>query len=153
MKPMKSNELVQLFGVSESTIRNYVREYAQYLSPSAVGGGGQHRSFTEQDAKVLSLIIDMRSQNQSADTIALQLSALQSNNWEQLPEIKSTQKEIALNQPVADKAILSALQREADVYKGLYETERANNNALRDRAAKAENLVELYESGRLKPGN
>ncbi len=56
----KSKDAQLLFEVSSETVRNYVKEFATYLSPTANPGKGSHRLFTPDDLAVFALIVDMK---------------------------------------------------------------------------------------------
>jgi DNA-binding transcriptional MerR regulator len=149
---MKSGDLVKLLRLPESTLRKYAQEYSDYLSPS---NASRHREYTEHDARVLKLIMDMKAEKVSGANIEVTLSSLQSGDWQQLPPLdRSTAGIIPTEQNlVAAQQDLSALKREAAIFRELYEQEKGKNEETARKLAEAELLVKLYESGRLKPGN
>ena len=53
---MKTGEVAHRLGVSENTIRNWTREFADHLSAGGAGGDGSVREITDQDARVLATI-------------------------------------------------------------------------------------------------
>jgi DNA-binding transcriptional MerR regulator len=59
---------------SPQTIRNWAKEFANYLSPSATPGSGSTRRFTIDDMKVLALVAQMSSDGSSFDDIHASLA-------------------------------------------------------------------------------
>lgn len=54
-----TRELSKIAGVSEQTVRNYTREYSEFLSPAARGETGP-RLFNDQDVQVFCTIASLR---------------------------------------------------------------------------------------------
>src|SRR5215212_848521 len=89
---MKSHELLKLLnGLPESTLRKYAQDYHEYLSTSSAV---RHRDYTEQDARILRLIVDMKAQRVKSDDIDATLSSLQASNWERLPALTEADQSI-----------------------------------------------------------
>lgn len=66
----KSAHIQNIYGVSYETVRNYCKEFARYLSPTARPGSGKHRNFTHEDLRVFALIVHMkREEGQSHEAI------------------------------------------------------------------------------------
>ncbi len=157
---MKPSAVAAALGIAESTVRKYAGEYAEFLSPGGAGGGHRHRDFAEHDVRVLKLIRDMRAENSSAEDIDVTLQSLKSNNWERLPALDEDAKSLvaspgALITANAEKGIM---QREIELLREQIErldaerkAERADRDELLRHLHRAETLLELYESGRLKP--
>lgn len=94
---MKPNELAKLLNVPTSTLRRWAgKEYADFLSPSGVGNNGAQRSFTDQDARILSWIALMRAQNQPPAEIVAQLRAARETNWQTLPPFQGMEDNVAV---------------------------------------------------------
>lgn len=161
---MKSNALVTLLRCSESTIRKYAGDYAEYLSPLAQAGAGRHRDYTDHDARVLKLVIDMKAAKQSEDNIHATLRSLQANGWERLPALDSDALAVvpAPTAMLALQAEKSAMQREIDVLREMLESIRTDLRGqvaerdgriieLERQLARAQMRIEMYESGELKP--
>lgn len=150
---MKSSALVELLHLPESTIRKYAVDYAEYLSPSAVGGGRRHRDYTDHDARVLKLVIDMKAAKQSAENIDVTLRSLQDGGWERLP----TLDENTLALLPTPQAMITAqteravMQKEIDMLREQVEKASADRDDLLRKLARAELRLELYASGELKP--
>jgi DNA-binding transcriptional MerR regulator len=168
---MKSSELCNLLNLNDSTLRKYAKEYADYLEPVADGGAGHHRNYSERDARIIKLVLDMKAQRQKPEDIDVTLSSLQSSNWERLPALDEGSQSIiptpgALITMQNDK---TGLQREIDVLREMLEKadERvaeadrraddrvakvtADRDEILRRLSEAEQLVRLYESRRLQP--
>lgn len=58
-----------VFKVSSQTIRNWSREFARYLSVTAVPEEGRTRVFTDEDMRVLDLVSTMKSEGKQYDEI------------------------------------------------------------------------------------
>lgn len=149
---MKSNELVKLLNVPDSTLRRYAQEYAEYLSPVA-GGAGHHRDYSEQDARILRLILDMKGKRTKPADIDVTLSSLRAGNWERLPALDEASKSLI---PTPDALITaglreSALQSQIDLLREMLEKATTDRDELLRRLSRAETLLELYQQGQLKP--
>lgn len=82
---MKTKELADYLGIADVTLRQWSSgEWAEYLTPGA-RGGGRNRIFTEQDARVLAAIVDMKAAGQTRASIHASLKALQADEWRDLP--------------------------------------------------------------------
>lgn len=62
---MKTGDLVKQFGVSDSTIRRWVREFTKFLTES----NSKHRSFTSDDFIVMATINHLSNQGYTLDAI------------------------------------------------------------------------------------
>jgi len=56
---MKTGDLVKHFGISESTVRRWTKEYEEFFSESS----GRQRSFTHSDFLVIATILELAKQN------------------------------------------------------------------------------------------
>ena len=70
-----SKHLALLFGVSLETVRNWCDEFSDYLSATANPGKGRHRSFTEEDMGVMSLIAQFKRQGMMYEDIHVSLKS------------------------------------------------------------------------------
>lgn len=155
---MKAHELIKLLDIPESTMRKYAQDYDEYLSPPI---SKRHRDYTDQDARILKLIVEMKAKRTDPENIDATLSSLQAGGWQQLPELTEASSIVPTEQNlVAAKATMSAMQREIDVLREMLnraEEREAAKSADRDnllrRLERAETLLELYKSGELKPGS
>lgn len=159
---MKSHELLKLLNnLPESTLRKYAQDYQQYLSASSAI---RHREYTEQDARILRLIVDMKAQRIKADDIDVTLSSLQAGDWEQLPKLNEADQRIMPTESavVALQSDKIAMQREIELLREQLanqeakhveelKTERSDRDELLARLHKAETMLDLYEQGRLHP--
>lgn len=150
---MKSHEVVKLLdGLPESTLRKYVKDFADYLSKPAQGGAGRHREYTEQDARILKLIIDMKAERVSLDDIITTLSSLQAGNWERLPALDEGAQALVPTQAnvIALHNERSALQREIDILREMLAKATSDRDDLLERLHRAQTLLELYQAGKLR---
>ena len=69
------------FDTTRSTIRNWTREFSDYLSPSANPPAGHERKFTDQDGQVFALVAAMRQNNASYEAIHAALSSGERGLW------------------------------------------------------------------------
>lgn len=163
---MKVADVAALVGIAGSTVRAWsMGEYKRYLSPTAQGGSGSTRNFTDLDARILALIHTRKIAGAAAHEIHAELQALQADDWHDLPSLSASAPNVApvpVVPAAAAEAALSAhtqaLLREIADLRQRIESLEGKNDALqssvaelRAQLARAETLVELYESGRLKP--
>lgn len=71
--PLTTRELARLAKISEQSVRNYTRDYAELLSPQARGETG-NRLFDDADVQTLCAIAELRRENVPPDTIRERLS-------------------------------------------------------------------------------
>lgn len=74
----------ELHGVVQETVRQWVMEFEQYLSPTANPGKNKKRHFTVEDMRVLSLIAKMKDQSFTYEEIH---AALQNGQRGDSPEL------------------------------------------------------------------
>lgn len=84
---MKTNEVARLLGVSDSTVKLWSREFADYLTPPAQGGYGRSRNFSELDARILAKIGELKSALTLAEDIHFTLSSMKAGDWAALPDL------------------------------------------------------------------
>lgn len=95
---MKPTELAKLLDVSPVTLRRWAGvEFSEFLSPTGAGQNGAHRSFSDQDARILGLVAEKKAKNASADDITAELRSLRSDDWRNLPPLQG----LAGDDPVA----------------------------------------------------
>jgi DNA-binding transcriptional MerR regulator len=150
---MKSSAVVTMLNMPESTLRKYARDYSEYLSPAGTGGAGRHRDYTDHDIRVLKLVRDMKLQNVSNDDIDVTLGSLQAGGWDRLPALDESAKSIipAPGALIAANADRGAMQREIDLLREMLDEAKADRDELMRRLHRAETLLELYQTGQLKP--
>jgi DNA-binding transcriptional MerR regulator len=68
-----TEQVASLYNVSKSTIRNWVFEFEEFLSPTAKPGRYKNRHFSIEDMTVISLIAEMKSKGATFDDIHLSL--------------------------------------------------------------------------------
>src|ERR1041384_4382493 len=82
---MKPVDVSRQLNIGGSTVRAWSKEFAAYLSPTAVGGDDRRRDFTVRDVGVMRLIKSMSDRNVSRDEMNLELRRLQADDWRELP--------------------------------------------------------------------
>lgn len=55
-----SATLTNLYGISRETVRQWVNEFKEYLSPGATPSAGRQRIFNDSDMRVFALIHEMK---------------------------------------------------------------------------------------------
>lgn len=70
-----TKHLATLYGKSETTIRNWAIEFADYLSPTATPQSGKNRFYTGEDITVFALVAEMKDQDQTFEQIHLSLKS------------------------------------------------------------------------------
>lgn len=170
---MKPTELAHWLDISPGTIRLWAGgEFARYLSPSGAGGDGRARLFSEQDARVMALINDMKTHGRRRDEIHTELQRLESENWRDLPEMppapagvkterlypEEAVKQITIAQQSSANAQLAALQTRVDELKAELEAERGDKEKLlrelaelRQQIGERDAELKLWRAGRIKP--
>ena len=68
-------EMSRAFNVTRHTVRRWVIEFGDYLSPGANPEEGEVREFTARDADTLQLVANMRRGNESYEKIHAMLAA------------------------------------------------------------------------------
>jgi DNA-binding transcriptional MerR regulator len=168
---MKPHEIAALLGVAPPTIRAWSTEFSKFLTPSAAGGNGRHRDYTELDLRILSVARNLRRSGTPSDEVHATLSALQANDWQGLPSLPEMASDtplpmqsVAMVPAAAADALLDETRRSLTREVALLreQIEKLESRAMEDRGtiinlnrrlAEAEQLVRLYESGRLKPAS
>lgn len=84
---MKPTEVTERLGIQSATLRLWAGEFGEYLSPSARGGDGRHRAYSDQDVQILTYIAQMKDQNIPLDEIHASLKSLRGAGWAGLPDI------------------------------------------------------------------
>ena len=79
-----TQQIADLFGVSDQTIREWSERFAFYLSPSANPGKKKARLYTPQDLQVLSLVSQMKTRRMDYEEIE---ASLQAGQRGEAPEI------------------------------------------------------------------
>lgn len=68
-----SGDIMQIFGISRQSVRQYAIEFAHYLSPGANPQKGSQRNFDRDDLAVYALIQEMKKRGATYEQIHLQL--------------------------------------------------------------------------------
>lgn len=174
---MKAGDVARLLDVAVSTIRTWsAGEFRDYLSPTAQGGTGNTRNFSERDVRLLHLVNIRKQAGYSTADVHAELRELQANDWHDLPALPESPSNVATVPMVPTAAADSAIQSErrsllrevaalekrvADLAEQLASEQASRREdverLLRElsdkerRLSEMETLVKLYEAGRLKP--
>src|SRR5260370_25461160 len=109
MSAMKPQQLAQLLKVAPNTIRKWAgKDYAEFLSPSGAGFNGAARTFSEQDARILAWVAEMKARNTPAQEILDVLREAQRDSWRILPALPGG---MANDEPVALMPVEAAEER------------------------------------------
>lgn len=85
---MQTSDLAKWLGLAAVTIRQWsAGDWAQYLSPTAQGGEGRSRVFTELDARIIAHIARLKASGQDRDSIHAALKSMQADDWRGLPDM------------------------------------------------------------------
>ena len=85
---MQTKELADLLGVSTASVRDWtINLYKDYMSPTAQGGSGSVRQFSEQDARILALVGTLRADGMPHDDILAILEGYKADEWQDLPPL------------------------------------------------------------------
>ena len=178
---IKPTDLAKWLDIAPATIRLWAGgEFARYLSPSGAGGDGRSRIFSEQDARVLALINDMKTRGRRRGEIHAELQRLEADGWQSLPEMppapvgvkadrlypEEAVKQITIAQQSSASAQIAALQDRIDELKDELAAERerrdkelaaererrdAEVRELTRKLAEAETELRLWREGWRKP--
>lgn len=145
MNTFSTSQVAKRFGVADQTVKNWTAEFAPYLSPTATPEPGKRRAFTSADVAVLALVHEMVGRGRDTAAAHAALKAGQ----------RSSQKALTIAQEADD---LIAVQQERDMLQGAVLELRArldkatvDHDELVRKLARAEQKLELYLSGELKP--
>lgn len=81
-----TKNLADYYQFSENTIRQWTKEFGEYLSPTASPGGGRSRDFTVSDLEIIDLIATMKRGKSTYSEIHTALRAGQRGNAPELTE-------------------------------------------------------------------
>lgn len=169
---MTPDEAHKLTGVGRSTINIWtLEEFRDYFSPTAQGGNKRTRDLTEHDVRLLIFLREQTNARRPRPEIHAALQQMRRDDWRDLPDIPYGANSAVV--PVvpaaaADAAItserrmylaqISALEEQLQRAQQQADHERQRNEPLlreigdlKAEKARLQLLIELYESGRLKP--
>ncbi len=152
-------ELAKEFGVTPSTLRNWTGEFSDHLSPLANPGKGKNRTYSQEDAEIITLVAEMRGQAAKYADIHAALEAGDIGQWPPFrPEDDAKQgKEDGQNTALVTKLTatvanfegqLTRLEEERDHLRGQLDGERESRLDAETRAAAAEAKLEVLEGRR-----
>lgn len=148
MDTFSTSQVAKRFGVAEQTVKNWAKEFAEYLSPTATPEPGKRRAFTADDVAIFALAHGMVGRGRDTDAAHVALRAGQ----------RGESGIVAAN--TADTLI--SVQRERDMLQGALIELRQQLKDSRDtrdqriaelerELSRTQTLLELYQSGKLKP--
>lgn len=84
---MGPSEAARQTGVSPDTLRRWLRDYAEFFSPSANPGGGRERHLTPHDQRLALLIANLRNSGLAHRDIQARLEESRAGGYEDLPPL------------------------------------------------------------------
>ena len=165
---MKPHQVAHILDIGVSTVRAWSSQFAEFMSPSAQGGDGRYRDFTDHDVRVLHLINTMKRRSIPPEELHMSLSRLQADDWRDLPYLSEAPPTSAAV-PVVPEAALTTQQalllREiGDLRERVNELQarldsKAESEAkllreigdMQAKLAEAQTELRLWREGRLKP--
>lgn len=156
MDTFTTPQVAERFGVSEQTVKNWTKEFAEYLSPTAAPEKGKTRAFTSEDVAALAVVHELVGRGKNTDAAHVALRAGQRGADSALT-VKN------------DRDALIIAQRNSDMLQGavmelraMLEAERASKQTeisrrddriieLERQLARTELLLELSRAGEPKP--
>ncbi|MBZ0300997.1 MAG: MerR family transcriptional regulator [Anaerolineae bacterium] len=126
----QTKDIVERFGVSPQTVRTYADEFSHYMSPTANPPTGQQRNFTDEDLEVFSLVVQLKRQGFTYESIH---AALASGQRGDLLQDVDFAKEAA-SPPSREQNSVIALRKELVALREIHETEVQELRTERDKA-------------------
>ena len=130
MDKYKTQHIVNIFGISSTTVRKYADMYEKYLSVDGQRQDGQHRSFNQDDLRVFTTVVTLRAEGKDWDEIG---TFLDSGDRFEPPEIDDNALAIMTK---AGDDILEMLQKMQDEINELRETKDSHLIAENEKLAK-----------------
>lgn len=115
-----TKQLYSLFNCSHQTIKNWTKDFSEWLSPTAQPDAGRKRVFTESDVRVFELVHRLKGEGKFNEDIKAALGAGEMGNMPMMPTGLSAPPNTALAiamQTVSDltEMLEAAKQREAEL--------------------------------------
>jgi DNA-binding transcriptional MerR regulator len=89
---MKPVDVAHKLSIGGSTVRAWSREFAPFLSPTAVGGDNRRRDFSVQDVSILNVIKQMTDRNTPREEIIAALTNC-ADDWRELPTFSAHRRQ------------------------------------------------------------
>ena len=133
-------QVADSLNLSSTTIRNYSRLWADYLSPSANPQAGQGRLYTEDDLAVMATIAALRDNQATADQVREALDAGQRLEPVRPPEVERAGQadQADPGQASAAASAAAAASTAIDIYRDRVNQLEARADQLADRLIAAE---------------
>lgn len=127
---LTTGNIQKLFDVSAQTVRNWTREFQQYLSPSATPQSrGSKRAFTSEDLAVFALVVE---RTQSGATYEEIRDALEKGERAAPPEVQDEDVDPTSLMTPREIALTMSIMRERDIALGKLEQIEADRKGDRD---------------------
>ncbi len=136
-------------GLSGTTIRNYSRQWSDYLSPSANPEAGQARIYTEDDLAVITTIAALRENQVTTDQIRAALD--QGQRLEPVRPVEEPPADRAGDGSTVEAAVdqaraaVNAAESAIAIYQDRVTAVEARNQELTDRLIEAESRAAAAE--------
>lgn len=140
--PYTTKHLYTTFGVSHQTIKNWAKDFADFMSPTARPEGNHQRRFTDEDVRVFDLVNSMKKQGSVNEEIRAALGAGQRGELPEMPKNLATVP--------SGTALAIALQRvkvleaEIDLYKAMTSETEGQNKLLKEQLKQTQD--ELFDA-------
>lgn len=108
-----TKQLYSVFKVSHQTIKNWTKDFADWLSPTALPDTGRKRVFTEDDVRVFDLVKRMKGEGKFNPDIKAALGAGQRGEIPMIPLELSAPQSTALAIALQQVEDLTAMLEEA----------------------------------------
>lgn len=86
-----TSHLTNLFNVSHQTVKNWCKEFADYLSPTATPPANRQRQFTDDDLMVLALVAELKGAGATFEDIHAALAVGQRGDLPDTMAITTTE--------------------------------------------------------------
>ena len=134
---------IQMFGVTHQTIKNWSREFASYLSPSATPEQGKKRLFTLEDVKVFALVMEYHKRGLGYEDAHIALRSGQRGDVPQATDITAT---IPPSLLITLREEITSLRTQLKVTEQDRDKERGKTELLEKQLAEKEGqMKELYK--------
>ena len=141
----KVRQVARALGISDTQLRNWGNEFAEYLSSSANPGKNKVRQYTEDDLSILQTIAVLRDQETPYDEIHAALN--NGTRLELTPSIDDNQTDQNDRQePQQAIELYQAFKTTIEAYERQIETKDSRINDLTDRLIDAESRAAAAEA-------
>lgn len=137
-----TKHLYTTFGVSHQTIKNWAKDFADYMSPTARPEGNHQRRFTDEDVRVFDLVNRLKKQGNVNEEIRAALGAGQRG---ELPDMPNGIVSVSGTNTLAiTLQRVKVLEAELELYKALMNESEGQNKLLKEQLRQAQD--ELFDA-------